>query len=171
MEEYYSSQVVDDTDPKKVVREWSGLFRLNLGKQRGGFVFKPSMIDDKEISVSKEPAHIEINISNGIERGVKLIVIDGQHRLKALMEVYHNNPTALEGLALPICILYSPNATEEASRHYESSGFVVPTVSEIFRQMFVDVNKNAVQVGGHFNILLSEGNMGSLLCRDCVLTY
>ncbi|WP_323970300.1 ParB N-terminal domain-containing protein [Aeromonas veronii] len=166
MEEYYSSQVVDDTDSKKVVREWSGLFRLNLGKQRGGFVFKPSMIDDKEISVSKEPAHIEINISNGIERGVKLIVIDGQHRLKALMEVYHNNPTALEGLALPICILYSPNATEEASRHYESSGFVVPTVSEIFRQMFVDVNKNAVQVGGHFNILLSEGNMGSLLCRD-----
>lgn len=140
MEEYYSSQVIDQENEKKIVREWTGLFKLNLGKD-GGYMFKPSLIDDLQLSVSKEPAHIEINLSNGIEKGIKLIVIDGQHRLKALNDIYKNDPDALRELAIPICILFSPNSTEAVSLKLNNETFSVPTVSEIFRQLFVDVNK------------------------------
>lgn len=165
MESHYSPQSINDNG-KIVVREWESLFKISLRKANNGYVFKPSAISDKEISVSREPAQIEMNISNGIERGIKLVVIDGQHRLKALMNVYMDSPESLKELAIPVCILFSPNSTVEVVEKFKENEYKVPTIAEIFRQLFVDVNKNAIQVGGHFNILLSEGNVGSIICRD-----
>lgn len=168
MEEYYSQQSVNETNlggRKGYVRKWDGLFKLTL-MEDGNYSIVPSMEDkDKCISIAREPSQIEINLSNGVERGIKLIVIDGQHRLKALQEVYADDGEYLKEMTIPLCILFSPNSTKEVAEKFDEKDYTIPRVPEIFRQLFVDVNKNAEQVGGHFNILLSEGNMGSLACR------
>ncbi|HHP2750650.1 TPA: hypothetical protein ACRX4O_001081 [Klebsiella quasipneumoniae] len=169
MEEYYSQQQIDKISlgsREGYLRKWDGLFKLTHLEDRN-YTITPSLADkSNSINVAREPTQIEINLSNGIERGIKLIVIDGQHRLKALQEVYAENGDSLSEMAVPVCILFSPDSTLEVAQSVEQSGHVIPKVPEIFRQLFVDVNKNAEQVGGHFNILLSEGNMGSLICRS-----
>lgn len=171
MEEYYSDQCVECIQLGKrsgYLRKWEGLFKLTQLAD-SNYNIAPSLEDEKcFIGVAREPTQIEINLSNSIERGIKLIVIDGQHRLKALQEVYAENGDSLSEMAVPLCILFSPNSTRSVAKKLEGNGNgnVIPKVPEIFRQLFVDVNKNAEQVGGHFNILLSEGNMGSLICRS-----
>lgn len=169
MEEFYSKQQIQHTTiggRNGYVRTWDGLFKLTLIED-GNYSIVPSMENTEEtISIAREPSQIEIKISNSIERGIKLIVIDGQHRLKALQEVYdEDGGEFLKEMAVPLCILFSPNSTKEVAEKLEHEGLTIPRVPEIFRQLFVDVNKNAEQVGGHFNILLSEGNMSSLACR------
>lgn len=168
MEEYYNQQIISETNlggRKGYIRLWDGLFKITL-LEDGNYCINPSLTNKEQtISVAREPSQIEINLSNGIEYGIKLIVIDGQHRLKALQEIYEDNAEFLKELSVPLCILFSPNSTSEVAKSLEKDGYVVPKVPEIFRQLFVDVNKNAEQVGGHFNILLSEGNMGSIACR------
>ncbi|QXA92606.1 DGQHR domain [Citrobacter braakii] len=169
MEEFYSKQQITKTSSGNrnfYVRMWDGLFKLTL-MEDGNYSILPSLEEpDSYISVAREPSQIEIKLSNNIERGIKLIVIDGQHRLKALQEVYdEDSKDVLKEMTVPLCILFSPNSTKEVSDNLEKNGITIPRVPEIFRQLFVDVNKNAEQVGGHFNILLSEGNMGSLACR------
>ncbi|PQK90333.1 DNA sulfur modification protein DndB [Pantoea ananatis] len=169
MEEYYTDQEIDEISlggRPGYLRKWDGLFKLTQLADKN-YTIAPSLSDkSKLINVAREPTQIEINITNGIEKGIKLIVIDGQHRLKALQEVYAENGDFLKEMAVPLCILFSPNSTVEVAKQLEMVGEMVPKVPEIFRQLFVDVNKNAEQVGGHFNILLSEGNMGSLICRS-----
>ncbi|ELM1620810.1 hypothetical protein Q3P50_004185 [Salmonella enterica] len=170
MEEYYSEQQIKNIEVNRqecIHRVWDNLFKLTFRKD-DNYQIVPSLKNaDEKIGIAREPVIIEINLSNGIEKGIKLVVIDGQHRLKALQEIYEedivNDP--LKEMAVPLCILFSPNSTKEIAQLAESKGISIPKVPEIFRQLFVDVNKNAEQVGGHFNILLSEGNMGSLICR------
>lgn len=165
MEEYYTDQSVSKDNKNCIVRTWDGLFKLTLKIEQNGYKIKTNAASDDEYSVSKEPAVIEFKLSDNTEKGIKLIVIDGQHRLKALNYVYEETPHLLSELAIPICILFAPNATREVANKKNCPEFSTPKIPEIFRQLFVDVNKNAEQVGGHFNILLSEGNMGSLICR------
>lgn len=86
-------------------------------------------------------------------------MIDGQHRLKALQEVYKRGDGVIDDLLIPICLLYAP----KSQYRLESEG--VLSVPEVFRQLFVDVNNTAETVGGHFNILLKDNNIGSLICR------
>ncbi|EME8860665.1 hypothetical protein WAA39_002585 [Enterobacter mori] len=168
MEEYYSDQSVTKIslgNREGHIRKWDGLFKLTHAID-DNYTISPSMANIKHvIGVAREPTQIEVKLSNGVERGIKLIVIDGQHRLKALQEVYTESADLLSEMAVPLCILFSPNSTNEVADILEKEGYTIPRVPEIFRQLFVDVNKNAEQVGGHFNILLSEGNMGSLICR------
>lgn len=162
---YYANQEIQDTDGMKVVREWSGNFKLVLKKDKDGYTIRPEMDSDKEYKVMREPAVFEAKISNGKENGVCLVVIDGQHRLKALQDIYREGIADFKELAVPICILFSPDSTEKVSSYFLSDEITIPTIPQIFRQLFVDVNKNAEQVGGHFNILLTEGNIGSSICR------
>jgi hypothetical protein len=164
MQEHYSNQSVND-DGKFLNREWEDFFKLKLKRVKTGYKIRPSMLSEDNFGISKEPAVFEANLSDGIEKGINLVVIDGQHRLKALRDVYDENKLDLSELAVPICLLFSPNSTQEVADSLNTDTFSIPTTSQIFRQLFVDVNKNAIQVGGHFNILLSEGNMGSAICR------
>lgn len=166
MQAYYSKQEVDSSDKKYLLREWNEYFKLKTKIAKNGYKFQPSALSDSDYFIKKEPAVFEANLSDGISKGINLIVIDGQHRLKALEDIYKNSLADFRELAIPICILFSPNSTKEVSDSLKTNSFSVPTVPQIFRQLFVDVNKNAVQVGGHFNILLSEGNMGSSICRE-----
>ncbi|MGC9531718.1 hypothetical protein [Vibrio atlanticus] len=164
MKEHYANQCVTG-DKNFLYREWDEHFKLKLKKVKAGYKINPSILSEERVAIIKEPAVFEANLSDGIENGISLVVIDGQHRLKALIDVYKENKIDLSELAVPICILFSPNSTKEVAEKLNNDVFNIPTTSQIFRQLFVDVNKNAVQVGGHFNILLSEGNMGSAICR------
>jgi hypothetical protein len=164
IKEHYSNQIFRE-DKSFLYREWDEHFKLKLKKVKSGYKIKPSVLLDDRVAILKEPAVFEANLSAGIEKGINLVVIDGQHRLKALIDVYKEGKIDLSELAVPICILFSPNSTKEVAQSLNNEVFNIPTTSQIFRQLFVDVNKNAVQVGGHFNILLSEGNMGSAICR------
>ncbi len=94
--------------------------------------------------------------------GTKLVIIDGQHRLKALIDIYENKPSVIKDLVVPVCILFAPNSTKEKESELKS----LPTVPHVFRHLFIDVNKTVERVGGHFYILLSDKNLSHLTCRN-----
>ncbi|HFQ5219532.1 TPA: hypothetical protein ACGUTS_003010 [Vibrio vulnificus] len=166
MQSHYPPQEFQE-ESNYLNRTWHEHFKLKLRKAASGYKITPSLIHEDSFTIAKEPAVFEAKISKGRSNGVKLVVIDGQHRLKALLEAYDaNNQVDFSELAVPICILFSPNSTSDVSEKLNTESFSIPTVPQIFRQLFVDVNKNAVSVGGHFSILLSEGNMGSAICRE-----
>jgi DNA-binding MarR family transcriptional regulator len=171
MEAYYTDEQGDialqPTGKEYIIREWPGLFKLTYFSSNTPHAYHLplKMLDDTvtEIGVQREPVKMEIRLAKGNQYGAKLIIIDGQHRLFTLKQVYEKNPELLEQLGVPVCILFAPNATVQKNREY--SPYRVPTVPEVFRNLFVDVNNTAKQVGGHFNILLSDNSISNLACR------
>ncbi|WP_069469770.1 DNA sulfur modification protein DndB [Candidatus Marithrix sp. Canyon 246] len=159
MDAYYTDEQIIPDDDKHIIREWKGLFQLTYFISNNPHAYKLS----ETISVQSEPVKLEIRIAKGNEYGGKLVVIDGQHRLFTLKKVYANYPELLENMGVPVCILFAPNAT--AKKNQESAPYRIPTVPEVFRHLFVDVNNTAKQVGGHFNILLSDDTIASIACR------
>lgn len=162
MLDYYPNESAIN-DMKYVVREWPGLFKLTLFSSENPDSIRVKLDTGDNIGVALSPVKLEVRIGEGAAYGAKFVVIDGQHRLAALKEVYNNNPEMLEEVVVPVCILFSPNSTDAKVKEYEPIN--VPTVTDIFRYLFVDVNTTMELVGGHFNILLSDQNIGSIACR------
>jgi len=171
MEAYYTDEIIDltqDNSTRKeyVIREWQGLFKLTYFSSHHPQAYQLQINrDDKvtEIGVQTEPVKLDIRLSKGNQYGAKLIIIDGQHRLFTLKQIYKKQPQLVERLGVPVCILFAPHATVQKNREY--APYRVPTVPEVFRHLFVDVNNTAKQVGGHFNILLSDDTISSIVCR------
>lgn len=169
MASYYSDEmceITDDnqTDKKHVIREWQGLFKLTYFVSTHIHAYHLKMTaSDKKVGVQCEPVKLEIRLAKGNQYGTKLVIIDGQHRLFTLKQVYDKHHELLDNIRVPVCILFAPNAT--AQQNKASAPYRVPTVPEVFRHLFVDVNNTAKQVGGHFNILLSDDSIGSIVCR------
>jgi hypothetical protein len=159
MDAYYTDEQITPDDDKHIIREWKGLFKLTYFISDNPHGYKLS----DTISVQSEPVKLEIRIAKGNEYGGKLVVIDGQHRLFTLKKVYDTHPELLENIGVPVCILFAPNAT--AKKNNKSAPYRIPTVPEVFRHLFVDVNNTAKQVGEHFNILLSDNSIASIACR------
>jgi hypothetical protein len=159
MDAYYTDEQITPDDDKHIIREWKGLFKLTYFISDSPHGYKLS----DTISVQSEPVKLEIRIAKGNEYGGKLVVIDGQHRLFTLKKVYDTHPELLENIGVPVCILFAPNAT--AKKNNKSAPYRIPTVPEVFRHLFVDVNNTAKQVGEHFNILLSDNSIASIACR------
>lgn len=170
-------QVTTDKQKQHIIREWPGLFKLTYfaSNSPGAYrlhIYKGQEEDTIEVGVQREPVQLEIRLAKGNQSGSRLVIIDGQHRLFTLKKVYEKHPELLENLGVPVCILFAPNSTEQKNREYASL-IRVPTVPEVFRHLFVDVNSTAKQVSGHFNILLSDDSIGNITCRkfcDDVLT-
>jgi hypothetical protein len=170
METYYTDEqcniVADNnTNKEQVIREWAGLFKLTYFSSNRPHAYQLELTTQKSstIGVQREPVKLDIRVAKGNQYGAKLVIIDGQHRLFTLKQVYEKSPNLLENLGVPVCILFAPNATAQKNQEY--SPYRVPTVPEVFRHLFVDVNNTAKQVGGHFNILLSDDSIGSIVCR------
>jgi hypothetical protein len=171
MEAYYTDEVGDMTlvnHKEHIIREWPGLFKLTYFSSTSPHAYHFKLNTGKadettEVKVQREPVKLEIRVAKGNQYGARLVIIDGQHRLFTLMQVYQKHPELLEHLGVPVCILFAPNSTVHKNREY--APYRVPTVPEVFRHLFVDVNNTAKQVGGHFNILLSDDSIGSLACR------
>lgn len=166
MGRYYDDEVCELSDDKRrAVRKWGrNLFKITyqVSKSANSPVIETYDTVGNKFSFSAKAGQVIFEgwKSKGNSPGVRLIVIDGQHRLKALQEVYKRRDGLIDNLLIPICLLYAP----KSQRRLESEG--VLTIPEVFRQLFVDVNSTAETVGGHFNILLKDNNIGSLICRQ-----
>jgi len=171
MEAYYTDETGNMmlvNNKEHVIREWPGLFKLtyfsSTSPQAYCFKLNTGETDETtEVKVQREPVKLDIRIAKGNQYGARLVIIDGQHRLFTIMQVYEKHPELLEHLGIPVCILFAPNSTVQKNREY--APYRVPTVPEVFRHLFVDVNNTAKQVGGHFNILLSDDTISNLACR------
>lgn len=169
MEAYYNDEKFDiilEAGKEHVIREWQGLFKLTYFSSSNPHAYRLNIhTDDQttEIGVQCEPVKLEIRLAKGKQSGAKLIIIDGQHRLFTLKQVYEKHSQLVENIGVPVCILFAPNAT--VGKNQEYAPYRAPTVPEVFRHLFVDVNNTAKQVGGHFNILLSDDSIGSIVCR------
>jgi len=163
IQEYYPDESTDNSDEEIFIREWPGFFNLEYYKDNGSASYQlESVIGDESTkeSVDRQQVKMSFKLATGAGKGTKLVVIDGQHRLYALQKVYKNSPEILADLVVPVCILFPPKATiglKDAK---------YPNVIEVFRHLFVDVNTTMELVGGHFNILLSDNSVGSLICRE-----
>jgi hypothetical protein len=73
-----------------------------------------------------------------------------------------NEPSKVKNLTIPICIMYSPLSTSQNKKENED----IPTITNVLRKLFVDVNSTVEKVSGHFLTLLSDDNLGSIVCRD-----
>lgn len=134
----------------------SGLNRYTMRAPAFGSNQSTFDIDKRQVRL-----HLKLALKSG--QGVKLVVIDGQHRLKALIDIYDKNAKLLKDLIVPVCILFPPDSNEKV---FKEVGAKVPHIPEVFRKLFVDVNQKAEQVGGHFTILLSDARLRSLVTRN-----
>lgn len=118
---------------------------------------------------------------------VHLLVLDGQHRLMALKAAfdllddedkirgYRNTSLPEEdrdqlGIrSVPVCIIYPPALHEGNNSIEDGSG--QENVIEIFRQIFVDVNRNAKTVSEARNILLNERDLTSEFTRSVIKSF
>lgn len=169
MLEFYPDQLIekDPQKPNHLIRHWPGLFKLTMIESNAANGYAINELEEdgeaKVHHVSKNSVKLELKKARGHSKGAYLVVIDGQHRLKALIDVYDRAPDLLEDLLIPICVMYPPHASEKYKALYNEK---LPTVPMVFRKLFVDVNSTSKLVGGHFNILLRDNNLSSILCRN-----
>lgn len=139
--------------------KWHGNFQVFGRTTDGSEGLQIGLLDDSP-RINAKQAVMNLRTTIAYENGVDLVVIDGQHRLRALKLLYDEQRELIQDLVLPVCILYPPES---------HSGFSdldnVPTVPRVFRSLFVDVNSTMEVVGGHFTILLSDKNIGDITCR------
>lgn len=163
IQEYYPDELIDNSNSEIFIREWPGFFNIEYYKDSGPTSYQLESVVGDELtneSVDRQQVKMSFKLAIGAGRGTKLVVIDGQHRLYALQKVYENSPEILKDLVVPVCILFPPKATLGLQED------IYPNVIEVFRHLFVDVNTTMELVGGHFNILLADNSVGSLICRE-----
>ncbi|MEO3735735.1 hypothetical protein [Shewanella baltica] len=143
----------------KFTFEWEDLFKVTMFEQSKGM---PYRINDEEIEIDSKNVHVEFYLGKDNEKGGRLVVIDGQHRLFALnyLRHHHEHKDKIKNLIIPVCILYSPTST--VSNVQDNA----PKIPDVLRKLFIDVNNNAKTVSGHFKILLSDDDVGKLTCSS-----
>lgn len=146
-------------------RSWGDLFEIDLFPATSGASYE--YLNDKgnteEVTVDLTNCDLRVNIGGDSDTsGGRLVVIDGQHRLFALTHLMGDDEhrKKLKNLVIPICILFSPESTAENVKKK------TPSIPAVLRRLFVDVNNNAKTVSGHFSILLSNENVGDLVCSN-----
>lgn len=165
--DYYPNCSLNSTDDNGVIfeRVWPGIFKIrNFEIQNGKAIsvkYYGSEIKDEVITVDINQAIININSTREGVAGARLVVIDGQHRLFALNYLRKEHPDKIKNIVVPVCIVYSPYSTL-----INSTVVQVPTIPEVLRNLFVDINSTVERVSGHFLTLLSDRTLGSIICRE-----
>lgn len=109
--------------------------------------------DHGNIEYSDFGAQLRLN-----PKKVKLVVLDGQHRLSALRLIREgSNSHILDEVELPICIMFSPLADKSLSQQ---------DMVNDFRELFVRVNVEQRKVSGHFIILLQDDSFSAMAVRE-----
>lgn len=88
---------------------------------------------------------------------VNLVVIDGQHRYKAIEKFLERNPTEGAFLNIPVCVCFSPKAIENNGSE---------DILDTLRNMFVTINNKGKQVSGHYLDLLNDRSLASFTVRE-----
>jgi len=141
---------------------WGDVFQCTYGLPREGErmrtvqVSPPDDLQVDPVDIISYLCTLKINTD-----AARLVVVDGQHRLRALQDLAETDEgqALLQKLTVPACVIWPPWAYEGAPE----SG---PTVKECLRQIFVDVNSKAKQVSGHFSILLRDDHIAAVGIRE-----
>lgn len=165
LEDYYppcSFVHTQDAVGELYQREWRTIFKVENYPRHDGKKIDISSEDGCEsITIDIESAKISLNITPSGIKGARLVVIDGQHRLFALSYLKKNMPELVEKLVVPVCIVFPSN-----SYLGNNDEIIQPTVPQVLRSLFVDVNSTVERVSGHFLTLLSDQTLGSIICRE-----
>ncbi|MEX2258534.1 MAG: hypothetical protein WD672_07475 [Woeseia sp.] len=162
MLELYSDEAFDSSGTKYTKREWSPFFKLTYMNSTRPDALRLSK-GESVATVDRQQVEMSLRIPGSDQKGVKLVVIDGQHRLLAIQRVLQSAREQLKDLILPVCIVFPPLATARTKKELEPAAIM--TVPQVFRSLFVDVNETMRNVGGHFTILLSDDYIPDLVCR------
>ncbi|KAF6638565.1 hypothetical protein HFD95_04120 [Pantoea sp. EKM10T] len=161
IQSYYPDMVIQkENDPfgGTITREWEGLFKVkNYIDAVNGAEFNidgPEKIDLKNATLDV------FRPSSG--KGGRLVVIDGQHRLFALEHLRRFEKKRVSNVSIPVCIIYSPLSTLENKIENQD----ILDVPSVLRKLFVDINSTVEKVSGHYLTLLSDDNLGSIICRE-----
>lgn len=161
---FYPEMVVKNIDDEydgTIVREWKGLFKITsyVNNSDGVPFFIDSIDTQKKIDINS--AKLEMYIpSSG--KGGRLVVIDGQHRLYALKHLRQYEKERVINVNIPVCIIYSPFSTHSLKTTFPAFS----DVPGVLRKLFVDINSTVEKVSGHYLTLLSDDNLGSVICRE-----
>ncbi len=114
-------------------------------------------VHDKDIDIAPYWSVLRLNSNK-----IKLVVIDGQHRLQALKSLWnssdHANKKVVKNLSIPICLLFSPEAVEGEGAH--------ESMNRDMRELFVRINSEGKKVSGHFIALLNDRRLSSFAVRE-----
>jgi hypothetical protein len=162
---YPTEKWVADPSGKSLVRAWDNAFELSYfpaAPNDQGAVTVNDTMGKGAILCDSNNVMASFRVAARGETGVKLVAIDGQHRLWALKELWRKTEDATKQLNVPVCILFATATSEGALR---SNAPIHETTIQTFRKVFVDVNSKMQTVGAHFTILLNDYDIGSLIVR------
>lgn len=165
LNDYYPSSFFSESEDENgpvYIREWPGLFKLENYPLENGMSLDVNCGNNSgAIKIDFEQAKLKVNATRKSVAGARLVVIDGQHRLCALNYLKISCRELVEGISIPVCIVYSPLSTEQ-----NEDNVSIPKIPEVLRNLFVDVNSTVERVSGHFLTLLSDQTLGSIICRE-----
>lgn len=145
-----------------LLREWKNIFQVRNYPAEIGQKYKVNISNTEEImNIDIEQAMLLTNITPKTVAGARLVVIDGQHRLYALNSLRKSEPNPLININIPVCIVFPPHSTID-----NANDNTIPSVPEVLRSLFVDVNSKVERVSGHFLTLLSDQTLSSIICRE-----
>jgi hypothetical protein len=139
-----------------IIKKWGNLFRavyLIEEDTSTDWMLEYKDEDDKEQKVHYANFNVSLDYDSN---HIKLIVVDGQHRLKALQKLYKKSPDHIKDMDVPLCIFFPSNATVEDGAE---------TVVGDMRKCFVKINNEAQKVSGHFRDLLDDNRISCAIVR------
>ena len=165
---HYPDETWEARKDGRLVRRWGDMFQLEYYTSEWVQRHELRSPDsDRSAPIDLTNVEAKFNLSTGTQQGVKLIAIDGQHRLHALQTLSEHPGGVISDLVVPACILFSTSASRACESFHSNGGATeLPSVPETFRKVFVDVNSKMERVGAHTNILLNDTNIGSLIVRE-----
>ncbi len=131
-------------------KRWDRHFEIQLPVINKGADFYKS---EKHGDLQIYPNAVKLKLDKTI---VKLVIIDGQHRYKALKEYLRRHPDNSRFLNIPICICFSPKAMERNGPE---------DILDTLRNMFVTINNTGKRVSGHYLDLLNDNSLASQTVR------
>lgn len=132
-------------------KRWDRHFKIEIPVLRQGHdVYRTENHGDIRIYKNRTVIKYDSDIVN-------LVVIDGQHRYKAIEKFLERNPSEGSFLNIPVCVCFSPKAIENNGSE---------DILDTLRNMFVTINNKGKQVSGHYLDLLNDRSLASFTVRE-----
>ncbi len=147
----FNEKIIDKGRYKQFEKVWDKHFQIEVPINDNSFDFyKPET--KNELKIHKNAVKLRFD-----SKLVKFVIIDGQHRFKALLEFIERHKDQKKFLNLPVCICFSPKAI--ANNGAED-------ILDNLRNMFVTINNKGKQVSGHYLDLLNDSSLASQTVRS-----
>ncbi|MCL1060686.1 hypothetical protein MK852_00790 [Shewanella benthica] len=131
-------------------KRWDRHFEIEFPIIKNGFDYYNSS-ENGELKIYPHAAKLKLDKSI-----VKLVIIDGQHRYKAIQEYLRRHPDENKFLNIPVCICFSPQAMAKNGSE---------DILDTLRNMFVTINNTGKRVSGNYLDLLNDNSLASQTVR------